>query len=88
MDGPKHRSFKLTGANIRSPKVSKSWIIGIAIAVLLLAGFYWISIRPTQIRGKCDNLARDVARYETNPNMIRKSDYNFAYQACLHNRGL
>lgn len=72
----------------RNFRISNNLIIFGVVIVLALAGFYWVSIRPSRVKDLCDSKARKVAADEDNPNLIDKSDYNFAYQICLHNRGL
>ena len=53
---PTHKNFRVTGRSKRF-KVNQKWFIGVSVAVLLLAGFYWFSYRPSQIRKDCRKVA-------------------------------
>lgn len=55
--------------------------------VMLLTGFYWVSVRPTLARKSCHNKSRDYARYENTDNYSRNK-YDSYYSVCLHKNGL
>lgn len=82
-------------------KLSKGLIIGASIFVLVLAGFYWVAIRPGKIRAKCDSDSKYAAAYnftlengyiESKPksldNGYSMSKYQAGYADCLRKNGL
>lgn len=56
--------------------------------VLLVGGaFYWFSLRPSSIRSKCYEKARDFAKIEGEDTFYVKK-YSPTYTACLNKHGL
>ena len=85
-------------------KLARNWIIGIVVAVIVTgAGFYWVAVRPNNIRHSCHEKA--IAAYEAgglqqgfpqaeityNVNTdyyANTTPYLNAYNSCLQNAGL
>ena len=87
----------------KKPKIqlSKNWIIGIVIAVLLGVGFYWVAVRPGKIKAKCDSDSKYAAAYdftlengyiESRPksldNGYSRDEYQVRYTDCIRKNGL
>ena len=77
-------------------RLSQNWLIVIVIAVIVIVGIYWISIRPGRIRSQCNQqaitgseqwLQNEIgSAYE--PGHYDASVYESDYSMCLHNKGL
>lgn len=66
------------------------------VFILVLGGFYWIFVRPGQIRKDCNNRALRYAQKEFQKDTDNRGeegvyyndDYNDAYRFCLRKEGL
>ena len=66
-------------------KKAQKWLIGTLIVGMIGAGFYWVSVRPVQVRKYCSNKAYELA---TKKDYDQASRYRTLYEQCLHNRGI
>lgn len=72
--------------------MKRSITISVVITVLLIGGGYWFGYRPYKAKQYCHQDALKTAQSSDvygNPNgRYDISHYNFAYSACMHNKGV
>ena len=69
---------------------NKRILLVFAVLVLSVSG-YWFGYRPYDVRTYCHEYAKEESGYESSDQdkmYYDIGDYNFAYTACLHKRGL
>ena len=78
--------------------------LGKFFLIILIIGFYWFQVRPAFIRSSCSPIAERSAQnvyYSQNKNefksyadylasggIYRMATYEYAYNKCLHSKGL
>lgn len=70
-------------------KTTKQVVLLVIVVALVLAGFYWVFVRPPLARKNCDkkahNFASDDGKIHTTSDLTR---YDAYYKVCLHRNGL
>ena len=68
--------------------MKKKIFISLLLILLGFFLFYWLQIRPTEIRSYCDQVAWNEAQVGGYLSKSKQEKYDWKYTQCLHSQGL
>ncbi len=69
--------------------MNKNVLAGVLV-VVVIGGFYWFQIRPTQIKKECSTTVSEKLAKIEGPRDIKEWQdmYDLSYEKCLNSRGI